>query len=175
MWRENRGWHKCATFDGFVQFHHRHLINETTRPRASLDYIARLKFYRPPLTNVGHRARMQSMTNLGDAIFDEPHVIQCIWDFLQFPTNTGVFSNVFSKSLHRRMHIHIGCICTTFLHYAFSNVSSNCLSEKMHCHIGCICLIFLHCAFLNVLSICLTTGMRIHIGCIFLTYPYPWY
>ena len=37
---ENRGWHKCATFDGFVQFRGRHLINETTSSRASLDYIA---------------------------------------------------------------------------------------------------------------------------------------
>ena len=30
-WGENRGWHRCVTFDEFVQFRRCHLINETTR------------------------------------------------------------------------------------------------------------------------------------------------
>ena len=31
QWGENRGWHRCVTFDEFVQFRRCHLINETTR------------------------------------------------------------------------------------------------------------------------------------------------
>ena len=82
----------------------------------------------------------QALANLGDAIFDKPHVIQCIWDYLQFPTNTGVFSKVFSKHLHRRMHIHISCISLSFLQRELSYVSSNWLPDMMQKHTGCICL-----------------------------------
>ena len=81
-----------------------------------------------------------------------------------------VFSNVFSKLLHRRMQSHIGCICLTFLHCVSSNVASNDLPERMQNHIHCMCWTLLHCAFSNVSSNCLQQKRHIHISCIFLKY-----
>ena len=65
-----------------------------------------------------------------------------------------MFSNASSYRLDQSRHIHIGCICLTFLRCAFLNVSSNCLPEKRQSHTGCICLVFLLCEFSNAPSNC---------------------
>ena len=72
------------------------------------------------------------------------------------------FSNVASNYLHEKRHSHIVCICLTFLHCVFSNVSSKCLPEKRHSCIDCICVTFLHCGFSNVPSNCLHEKMHSH-------------
>ena len=69
-----------------------------------------------------------------------------------------------------RMHSHIGCICSTFLHCAFPNVSSSHLPPRMKSHTGCICLTFPHCAFSNASSYCLPERMQSHTGCICLIF-----
>ena len=77
---------------------------------------------------------------------------------------------VWSNGLRERMHRHIGCICTTFLHCVFSNGSSNCLLDKKHSYIGCICVTFLLHEFSNVSSNYKPMMLNTHIGCTYLAW-----
>ena len=78
----------------------------------------------------------------------------------------GVFWNVSSSCLPEKKHIHIGCICLTFIRCVFLNVSSKRLHKRMPNHIGCICSTFLRCAFSDVPSSCLNQWMHNYTGCI---------
>ena len=44
----------------------------------------------------------------------------------------GLFSHVFSKCLHKKMHSYTGCICLTFLHCVVSNEASVRLDQSTH-------------------------------------------
>ena len=82
----------------------------------------------------------------------------------------SAFSNVSSNLLPEKKHIHIGCICLTFLHCAFSHDPSKHLYERKQSYIGCICITFLHYVSSNVSSNSLQEKMQSHIGCICLAF-----
>ena len=64
------------------------------------------------------------------------------------------------------MHIHIGCICLTFLQCELSNVSSKRVHKRLQSHTGCICLSFPHCALSNAFSNCLHERMHNCTACL---------
>ena len=71
-----------------------------------------------------------------------------------------------SNSVPEQMHIHRGCIYTTYFPCDFSNVPSNSLHVLMHSRIGSIYVTFSRDDFSNVALDCPPQQMHIQIGCI---------